>query len=750
MNSASRVALALVLAACAGCFRPQNELHGQCGSDADCSTGARCDKTQSPPVCVAAVCNPACGSTSACDLQSVTCKPVTQPSVVVTSPAANGFVGSRVQVAATARAPGGATGVTFQVRNAAGVLIGTGAGSAPPGAAEFAATISIGATGLADGGATVTAILAYPSGSLTSAPVPVTIDVTPPAVTSLQVFLEGASVPAGAGVKYPDQPPGAVGGFSSGHDGTRFILNDKIHLKGTISDSGAGLSCASLRYRIDSLDSKGNVAIAGAVPQPLPGCSADGVKSLNFDVSAVSINDTNKFGVLQGATGNLQLAILTKDAVDGSPNANETVQDIQVTRFFWNLDFARISPAATVTGLTIHPNLDLIVTNNATSGDSAFGLFPDGPFHAPTLVHWNRSLGSVLGAAAVGTAAAGEGLDPTEPMVYIASSAPNKITALRSDGNTIWTNTVVAASTNSVSVVPNATNVGGVTNCEAVLAGGPNAVTGAATMIAACRDPATPAGGQATSVRIGSTIEVIGAAPISIAGGSLYTSTDKSVARSALVGDGSLATPLLFAGSGGGFTGVLPTGGAKIVSGSVNDRKIYGLIFTGNAATPFTTDFSTIVSAAIRGIPILSSPSVMSFVASDNKLHSMSTTGVDGVIGPVITPGGTPLLGHDGIIYLGRSNAVTAIKPDGTVAWELAVAGNVTVPPTLDCKGTLYAAAGNVVYAVLTDMAGDPNNAGLADTPWPKFQRDSRNTGNADIATKFGVRTAPGPGGCIQ
>src|SRR5205085_2196341 len=121
-----------------------------------CFTGARCDKTQSPPVCIAATCSPPCDSTSACDLQSVTCKPVTQPSIVVTSPAANGFVGSRVQVAATARAPGGVTGVTFQVRNAAGVLIGTGSVSASPdSSAEFAATLSVGGTGLADGGATV-------------------------------------------------------------------------------------------------------------------------------------------------------------------------------------------------------------------------------------------------------------------------------------------------------------------------------------------------------------------------------------------------------------------------------------------------------------------------------------------------------------------------------------------------------------------------------------------------------------------
>jgi hypothetical protein len=521
-----------------------------------------------------------------------------------------------------------------------------------------------------------------------------------------------------------------------------------VHIKGIVADAGAGLSCASLNYRIDSLDSNGSVAVPGSAPQPLPGCSADGLKSLNFDVAAVPVNDTSKFGVLQGTSGNLQLVILAKDATSGG-NATETPQIIRATRTYWSLDFATLSPTASVTGIAIHPNVDLIITNNAASGNSAFGLFPDGPFHAPSGVHWGRAVGSVLGAAAVGTVPAREGIDPTEPMVYIASNTPKKITGLRSDGNTIWTTTVVAASTNSVSIVPNAANLGGVEQCEAVLAGGPNS-TGAATILGACRDSSNPTGGVSVSVKVGAANEVIGAAPISVSAGSLYTSTDKSVVHSALLVDGSLDGPLHFSGSAGAFTGVLPIGGATVASGSVNDRKVFGLTFTGNGLVPFSTNFATLVNAAMQGMPILNSPSAMSFVASDNKLHSMSTTGTDGLIGSVISPGGTPLLGHDGITYLGRSNAVSAIKPAGTVAWELSVAGNVTVAPTLDCRGTLYAAAGNVVYAIITDMAGDPNNAGVADTPWPKFQRDSRNTGNADITTKFGVRTAPGAGGCIQ
>ena len=85
----------------------------------------------------------------------------------------------------------------------------------------------------------------------------------------------------------------------------------------------------------------------------------------------------------------------------------------------------------------------------------------------------------------------------------------------------------------------------------------------------------------------------------------------------------------------------------------------------------------------------------------------------------------------------------------GTVTWSFITPATVMVL-TLDCTGALYAAGGDTVFALVTDMMSVPNNAGLADTPWPKFQRDSRNTGNADITTKFGVRTAPGPGGCIQ
>src|SRR5205814_4711787 len=125
---------------------------------------------------------------------------------------------------------------------------------------------------------------------------------------------------------------------------------------------------------------------------------------------------------------------------------------------------------------------------------------------------------------------------------YLASNSGQRITALQPDGALLWTAGVIAPCTDSPSIVPNASNVNGVADCEAVVAGG------AGSFIAACSDPRTPPnGGTSVSARIGTGNELIGSAPISVAAGSLYTGTNRSVARSAFLGDGSLALPVSFA-----------------------------------------------------------------------------------------------------------------------------------------------------------------------------------------------------------
>src|SRR6202521_4235553 len=104
MNRTIASTAAIACALLGGCFRPQDNLHGQCKADGDCAAGSRCDTSQDPPICVSSTCSPPCTSSSVCDLQTVTCKPVTEPSVLVTSPSADGFIGASVQASATARA----------------------------------------------------------------------------------------------------------------------------------------------------------------------------------------------------------------------------------------------------------------------------------------------------------------------------------------------------------------------------------------------------------------------------------------------------------------------------------------------------------------------------------------------------------------------------------------------------------------------------------------------------------------------
>ncbi len=125
----------------------------------------------------------------------------------------------------------------------------------------------------------------------------------------------------------------------------------------------------------------------------------------------------------------------------------------------------------------------------------------------------------------------------------------------------------------------------------------------------------------------------------------------------------------------------------------------------------------------------------------------------------------SPVVGADGTIYIGSlSNALYAIKADGSLRWRLSTTGNVYSAPTLAADGTVYCGsypcfyavnpdgsvkwvyetdasvqsaaaigADGTVYFVSTDgwLYALKGTAPLADSPWPKFHHDARNTGRA-------------------
>ena len=86
----------------------------------------------------------------------------------------------------------------------------------------------------------------------------------------------------------------------------------------------------------------------------------------------------------------------------------------------------------------------------------------------------------------------------------------------------------------------------------------------------------------------------------------------------------------------------------------------------------------------------------------------------------------TPLMGDDGTIYVGCLRGFFyAVNPDGTEKWRLelgepVIEGN----PVIGYDGTIYVACWENLYAIRSDSGG------LAtDAPWPKYQRDYRNSG---------------------
>ncbi len=94
--------------------------------------------------------------------------------------------------------------------------------------------------------------------------------------------------------------------------------------------------------------------------------------------------------------------------------------------------------------------------------------------------------------------------------------------------------------------------------------------------------------------------------------------------------------------------------------------------------------------------------------------------------GQVVTT--TPLISLDGTIYFGGGvgfgGGLIALNPDGSLKWEYYVGHNaIESSPAIGSDGTIYFGCNDgYFYAVY-------GSGQLADTPWPKFRHDSKNTG---------------------
>jgi hypothetical protein len=114
--------------------------------------------------------------------------------------------------------------------------------------------------------------------------------------------------------------------------------------------------------------------------------------------------------------------------------------------------------------------------------------------------------------------------------------------------------------------------------------------------------------------------------------------------------------------------------------------------------------------------------------------------------------GRVPLVAWDGVpanqhFYFPRdTGSLSAYTALGQLSWSAGPNSNSYRAVTMDCAGRLFGATNDLtggkslVYAFITD------DKGLANTAWPSYRGDARNTGNA--VAPYGIRTSGGA--CTQ
>jgi outer membrane protein assembly factor BamB len=88
-----------------------------------------------------------------------------------------------------------------------------------------------------------------------------------------------------------------------------------------------------------------------------------------------------------------------------------------------------------------------------------------------------------------------------------------------------------------------------------------------------------------------------------------------------------------------------------------------------------------------------------------------------------LEPHGPPTIGSEGTIYFAGLGGFCALNPDSTMKWYCQIEHLPSSPPAIGPDGTIYAgSADGYLYAI-------QGSGQLANSPWPKFRHDSKNTG---------------------
>jgi outer membrane protein assembly factor BamB len=131
------------------------------------------------------------------------------------------------------------------------------------------------------------------------------------------------------------------------------------------------------------------------------------------------------------------------------------------------------------------------------------------------------------------------------------------------------------------------------------------------------------------------------------------------------------------------------------------------------------------VSGIVRGSPVIDASGDIYF-SLDTRLVALSPDG--SMKWELERPGSSgPALAQDGTLYLGfETYHFGAVTSGGRLKWNYQTPGAVSAAPTIGPDGTIYIATNQGEVLALRD-SGFP----LMNSPWPRYQHDSQNSGRA-------------------
>jgi outer membrane protein assembly factor BamB len=171
----------------------------------------------------------------------------------------------------------------------------------------------------------------------------------------------------------------------------------------------------------------------------------------------------------------------------------------------------------------------------------------------------------------------------------------------------------------------------------------------------------------------------------------------------------------------GSYTASPAIGSDDTIYVGSGDYNLYAINQDGTKKWTFTAGHE------IRSSPAIGNDGTIYFGSHDRNLYAINPDGTKKwtfKTGNLVIS--SPAIGNDGTIYFGSyDDNLYAINPKGIKKWSFKTGDYIDSSPSIGTDGVIYVGSGDHnLYAI------EGKSGGLADTPWPKFGKNNKNTGN--------------------